>query len=757
MPVLVAESFERVVHPLETMLRPARRGSPAAVAGQIAAGLARPVDPRPMPEWLRPEQRAQCARLLPVLRQYGGALLADPVGSGKTWIALAAATFWADASSRAIALVPAAIVPQWRRTAELAGVGITIWSHENVSRGNLPPGLREPGSPLVVIDESHRFRNRETIRYRTIAPYLAGKPVLLLTATPVVNGLSDLAAQLALGIRDDALAPFGVASIRHHLLTDSKASPALGEFLLTRDTKIHGKPEKVQRKAGVTAPDAELESRCVQLEQLALSVHPPTMALVRTVLWRALASSDLALLAVLRRYQSLLLHARDARAAGKSLGRAALRSFLAGDDQQLIMWEMIAPVPSAHDLVLEDLPLVASLINDARCRARLRDAKSARLAHLLRTGQPAIVFAGARETVRYLSGQLPDAAWCTGEAAGIGFTRMEREAVLSWFRPTAPSGGPATLIATDVAAEGLDLQRAGRIIHYDLPWTAVRMDQRDGRALRLGSRHQSVEVIRFELPPPIERRLGQLRLVARKRRLPRQAGIDLHGARRWIWREGLALQYPGMTGSELGWFCQVTSDENGLLAGFLLSGVEPGGRRRRLAAIAGFLAPDGTWSEEPEVIDRWMAAAVTGLAQPGSESCIQSYLAQLAGIVAERLRSFERARWSRPVSPLQSRIITRLNRLATRAARSRDSRRLQQIERAIAFAGRGHTAGEEFWLEKLDGSPDPALLREIRRCPDPEAVSHPVFCELLGAVVFARSKPDYPSVHAPTDYAVVRP
>ncbi|MBI3746094.1 MAG: hypothetical protein HY264_06140 [Chloroflexi bacterium] len=53
--------------------------------------------------------------------------------------------------------------------------------------------------------------------------------------------------------------------------------------------------------------------------------------------------------------------------------------------------------------------------------------------------------------------------------------------IVIWSAETEP-----TLLASDVAAEGLNLQRAGRIVHYDLPWTAVRLEQRDGRALRQG-------------------------------------------------------------------------------------------------------------------------------------------------------------------------------------------------------------------------------------------------------------------------------
>lgn len=48
------------------------------------------------------------------------------------------------------------------------------------------------------------------------------------------------------------------------------------------------------------------------------------------------------------------------------------------------------------------------------------------------------------------------------------------------------------LIATDVLAEGLNLQQAGRIINYDLPWNPMRLVQRHGRVDRIGSPHADI-------------------------------------------------------------------------------------------------------------------------------------------------------------------------------------------------------------------------------------------------------------------------
>jgi hypothetical protein len=50
------------------------------------------------------------------------------------------------------------------------------------------------------------------------------------------------------------------------------------------------------------------------------------------------------------------------------------------------------------------------------------------------------------------------------------------------------------LITTDVLSEGVNLQQAGRMINYDLPWNPMRLVQRSGRIDRIGSEHDYIEI-----------------------------------------------------------------------------------------------------------------------------------------------------------------------------------------------------------------------------------------------------------------------
>src|SRR5207249_5044257 len=87
-----------------------------------------------------------------------------------------------------------------------------------------------------------------------------------------------------------------------------------------------------------------------------------------------------------------------------------------------------------------------------------------------------------------------------------------RGEVLRAFAPRAqgaPSPAPAletdVLIATDLLSEGLNLQDAVRVIHYDLPWSPARLTQRVGRIDRAGSPHARIETITLLPAPPLAR------------------------------------------------------------------------------------------------------------------------------------------------------------------------------------------------------------------------------------------------------------
>ncbi|MCL1593214.1 MAG: SWF/SNF helicase family protein, partial [Actinomycetia bacterium] len=78
-----------------------------------------------------------------------------------------------------------------------------------------------------------------------------------------------------------------------------------------------------------------------------------------------------------------------------------------------------------------------------------------------------------------------------------GTDQDARSRTLAWFAPKTAGVGSGDdrydlLLTTDVLSEGVNLQQAGHIINYDLPWNPMRIVQRHGRIDRIGSEHARI-------------------------------------------------------------------------------------------------------------------------------------------------------------------------------------------------------------------------------------------------------------------------
>ncbi|MFX1759394.1 SNF2-related protein [Rhodococcus sp. As11] len=98
-------------------------------------------------------------------------------------------------------------------------------------------------------------------------------------------------------------------------------------------------------------------------------------------------------------------------------------------------------------------------------------------------------------------------------AVASGPDRRGRAEIIAGFAPlTAGSDNDEDrydlLIATDVLAEGVNLQQARNIINYDLPWNPMRLVQRHGRIDRIGSLHSEVYLRCFFPDTHLEALLG---------------------------------------------------------------------------------------------------------------------------------------------------------------------------------------------------------------------------------------------------------
>lgn len=172
------------------------------------------------------------------LERHGGCIIADSVGLGKTFEALAIIKYYELRNDRVLVLAPKRLRENWTiyKTNDKRNVLATdrfnydVLNHTDLSRDNGQSGdidlahVNWGNYDLVVIDESHNFRNKAThkdrdTRYsrlmRNIIQSGVKTRVLMLSATPVNNRLSDLKNQIAFVTEGDdtALSEQGIPSI----------------------------------------------------------------------------------------------------------------------------------------------------------------------------------------------------------------------------------------------------------------------------------------------------------------------------------------------------------------------------------------------------------------------------------------------------------------------------------------------------------------------------------------------------------------
>ncbi len=459
---------------------------------------------------LAEHQRQAADRALELLRTRGGLLLADEVGLGKSYVA-------ADVMRRAgldsELIVPAALVGQWRETLAQFDLMARLLTHDGIVRDPFMPSLARR---LVVVDEAHAFRNPRTQRYAALARRTVGSCVLLVTATPVCNSIGDLEALVRLIVRDDLLADAGVPSIDVAFASRDLAAidVVVRTLVIRRDRRVLPPELRFGQLQRSVIRHAVLDAPVIDELRFPLVGAPdgqPGHAMLRRFLRRRLESSEAALIESLRRQLRFYDRALAAIAAGRSLPKRDYRRAFAGDDerdafQDVLFWELFAPPGQADPTVIrEEMARLQTLVAEAQaspCRKR-----AMLVALVAETREPMLIFTSAVATARDLQGAL--------RCGLITSREQSRDAVLHAFR----TGRLDIVVSTDMAAEGLNLQRAGTVVHYDLPWNPVKLDQRNGRAHRIGQTRPSVRAVYFV---PQSRDTGILETITRKNRVRRR-------------------------------------------------------------------------------------------------------------------------------------------------------------------------------------------------------------------------------------------
>lgn len=515
----------------------------------------------------------------------GGCILGDEVGLGKTIEAgLVIAQLMAEGAERILVIVPKSLLGQWRdelytlfsiRTREgggdpetFAGPGVFLVGRELAGSARVAKLIRQSEPfDLCVIDEAHEifagiynrydrhgnYRNEAKIATTAhrVRSFLAATPVLLLTATPIQNSLSEL---------------WGLVQYVEPTRTLLGRLPTFRQLFIDRDNRklVPGQAHDLRRRIATICQrtlrrqaqdflERPFVDRRAVLFEYAMS--PEEKALYDDVTAYLLEPHLCAFKGRQRRLLLLGFHRRMAsslRALAASLRNVAdrLRAEL-GDDEEAVRQTVLAfvddeeeeyeedrdddtvDVPEHEDpgarLVRRELERVEEFIR--RAESLPGDSKARALIEAVRLigergargegSGKVVIFTESLTTQDYLEDLLlADGLEPEEITLFRGHNESPRafEALARWedeVGKTIPSYNQPSrsiairlalvhefktrsrvFISTEAGAKGLNLQFCDSLINYDLPWNPQRIEQRIGRCHRY-SQQRDVTVINF--------------------------------------------------------------------------------------------------------------------------------------------------------------------------------------------------------------------------------------------------------------------
>jgi ERCC4-related helicase len=170
---------------------------------------------------LYPYQQSGVISLIKILQKYNGAVLADAVGLGKTWTALAVMKYFQSKGYNIVLLCPKKLENNWKQYQpgknskfEKDEIEYIVRYHSDLQDERLNTArytdfplvkIQRKQKLLVVIDESHNLRNDKSSRYKYLVEHILQPnktsrdvKVLQLSATPINNRLLDISNQFKL-------------------------------------------------------------------------------------------------------------------------------------------------------------------------------------------------------------------------------------------------------------------------------------------------------------------------------------------------------------------------------------------------------------------------------------------------------------------------------------------------------------------------------------------------------------------------------
>ncbi len=400
----------------------------------------------------------------------------------------------------------------------------------------------------VVLDEAHKLRNvyrPNATRAQRIASAFSGRRKILMTATPFQNsllelfGLATVLSPEIFGDQDsfkehylhrkgdleglrNRLRPFVKRTLRRNVLEYIN-------YRARQSMTFRFRPSDNEHRL------YEAVTAYLQRDDL-FAIRRQGRALIEMLAWKLLASSPAAIAQTLEKMRDRLLKIK----AGSSNSDNGLDDLIDDPDLESTYDELFdrdtmttSSLPGNKELSAEDRQKLELEIQELTrfsqwARAISVDSKSRKLLEALQKGfeqmqtvgaqQKALIFTESRRTQDFVKNYLEANGYAgkvvlfngtnsgpevkaiidnwivanqgTGRVSGSRVVDS-RTAIVEHFRDHA-----TIMLATEAAAEGINLQFCSLVVNYDLPWNPQRIEQRIGRCHRYGQLHDVV-VINF--------------------------------------------------------------------------------------------------------------------------------------------------------------------------------------------------------------------------------------------------------------------
>lgn len=382
----------------------------------------------------------------------------------------------------------------------------TGWTQEKIDQYNDDriEAVVAGGWDLIIIDEAHRVAGStgEVARHKLGDMLSKASPhLLLLTATPH-SGKTEPFLRLMQLLDHDAF-PNTKAVVREQVApyiirTEKREAVDNDGKPLFKERHTHLVNVEWQERHSLQRELYEQVTEYVRTGyNKAIREKKPYVGFLMVLFQRLVSSSTAAIADALERRLQILTTQSD------QLHTASIAD-LTDQEMEESLEEALTVLSAGINEEKKQLEQLLSLAKQAQLQ--FTDAKAEELAEILRMlstqedNLKVIIFTEFVKTQEFIK-TLAEARGFSVALINGSMSIEERNIALRQFRTEK-----SILISTDAGGEGINIQFAHIVINYDLPWNPMKIEQRIGRADRIGQTHD-VEVFNFILDDTIENRV----------------------------------------------------------------------------------------------------------------------------------------------------------------------------------------------------------------------------------------------------------